>query len=314
MPKYFLFICIVLQGLQMAAQDQDQCGSTFNPQAIQISDPSRYNRYIFLEQHIASYIASLNNNNNPAGRLITPNSTIIIPVVVHVLHNGEQIGSGNNISNAQILSQIDVLNEDFRRLNANRVNTPTAFTAVAADPNIEFRLACIDPNGNNTNGIHRVQTNVNIFTVQFNSNGSVNEQATGIKFTAIGGTDAWPTDRYLNMWVCNITPVSPTVLRLGYAQLPFDFATSPNTDGVVILNTAFGRVGNNLLFLNNLGRTTTHEVGHWLDLFHIWGDDVTACTGSDQCDDTPNQAEQIYQLVLHSHILLVQMAPTETCL
>jgi hypothetical protein len=136
-------------------QAQEQCGSVFDKQSVQTNDPERYNRYLQLEQHIASYISSL-NKSNPNERLITPNSTIIIPVVVHVLHNGEGIGVGRNISDAQVQSQIDVLNEDFRRLNANRFNTPNAFAGVASDPNIEFRLACIDPNGNATNGIHRV--------------------------------------------------------------------------------------------------------------------------------------------------------------
>lgn len=204
-----------------------------------------------------------------------------------MLNLGEAIGVGSNISDAQIQSQIAVLNEDFRRLNADRFNTPAAFAGVASDPNIEFRLACVDPNDNNTNGIHRVQTNINSFTVVVNANGSINEQASRIKFTAQGGTNAWATDRYLNIWVCNISPDVNGQL-LGYAQFPFDFTTSPNTDGVVILNTAFGRVGN-LRFQYDQGRTTTHEVGHWLNLFHIWGDDGAACSGSDQCGDTPNQ-------------------------
>jgi len=286
MKKLLIFIVFASVMGSPNAFAQNQCGSSFNPQVIQSSDPVRYNRYIQLEQHIANYIAT-RNSGNPNARLINPNSTITIPVVVHVLHNGQPIGVGNNISVPQIQSQIDVLNEDFRRLNADRINTPAAFLADAADPNVEFRLACIDPNGNLTDGIHRVQTTVNAFTFQTNTNGSVNEQATGIKFTAQGGTDAWPTVRYLNMWVCNIAPAANGQL-LGYAQFPFDYTASPNTDGVVMLNTAFGRVGN-LRFNFDLGRTTTHEVGHWLNLFHIWGDDVNACSGTDQCDDTPNQ-------------------------
>ncbi len=83
-------------------------------------------------------------------RIIDSNGKIIIPVVVHVLHGDSPIGTNQNISDAQVLSQIDVLNEDFRRLNADRVNTPVPFQSVAADVNIEFRLACIDPNGNST--------------------------------------------------------------------------------------------------------------------------------------------------------------------
>ncbi len=145
-------------------------------------------------------------------------------------------------------------------------------------------MACVDPNGNNSNGIHRVQAGVNSFNVQYNADNSVNEQASGIKFTALGGVNAWPTDRYLNVWVCNIAPDVNGQL-LGYGQFPSDFIASPNTDGVVILNTAFGRVGN-LRFQYDRGRTTTHEVGHWLNLFHIWGD---ATCGDDHCNDTPQQ-------------------------
>jgi hypothetical protein len=119
MRKYFLFILtFLLQIISIIAKAQIECGSTFNPQVIQNSDPDRYNRYLQLEQFTANYIASLNKGGNINGRLINPNSTIIIPVVVHVLHNGEPVGVGNNISDAQIQSQIDVLNEDFRRLNA----------------------------------------------------------------------------------------------------------------------------------------------------------------------------------------------------
>lgn len=249
------------------------CASTFNPDEVYLSDNSRYQRYIQLEQYIANYKSSLPNVEQ--GRLINPNGTIIIPVVVHVIHAaGEAIGIGRNISVAQIQSQIDVLNEDFRRLNPDRINTPNAFVPVASDPNFEFRLACIDPNGNPTDGITRTASTVNAF--------SGNDD---IKFTSRGGHDAWPTNRYLNIWVSNLTGG-----LLGYAQFPFDYATRPNTDGVVINTTAFGRVGNVTPPFND-GRTATHEIGHWLDLFHIWGD---AVCGDDHCDDTPQQHNENY--------------------
>jgi hypothetical protein len=281
-----LILAFLLQIVSITVKAQKVCGTTFNPQVIQLSDPERYNRYLQLEQFTANYKKTLKNGPAIDGRLINPNSTIIIPVVVHVLHNGEVVGVGNNISDAQVQSQIDVLNEDFRRLNADRINTPAAFAGVAADPNIEFRLACIDPNGNVTNGIHRVQTGVTAFTFQ-TINGKPDEQAIGIKFAAQGGTNAWPTDRFLNIWVCNIAPFGDGSQLTGYAQFPSDFTTKPNTDGVVVLNRAFGRVGN-VIFPVDEGRTATHEVGHWLNLFHIWGD---ATCGNDQCDDTPQQLD-----------------------
>lgn len=275
----FLFILLIV----FKANTQDTiCASVINLPLIQQNNPDRYQRIMALEQHTQNYITSVNNGSNNA-RLIQPNSTIIIPVVVHVLHRGEPVGIGRNISDAQILSQIDVLNEDFRRLNADRFNTPAAFQPVAGDPNFEFRLACIDPNGNLTNGITRTFANRDQFFPLRNINpqdGSINEQATGIKFTAQGGRDAWATDRYLNIWVCDMGNG-----LIGYGQFPDEYTVKANTDGVVMLFNAFGRVGNVLPGLN-LGRVTCHEVGHWLNLRHIWGD---ANCGNDFVDDTPVQ-------------------------
>ncbi|SKB29642.1 Por secretion system C-terminal sorting domain-containing protein [Parapedobacter luteus] len=110
----------------------------------------------------------------------------------------------------------------------------------------------------------------------------VNESATGIKLGA-NGSAAWPTDRYLNIWVCNLAGD-----LLGYAQFPHYYATDPNTDGVVVTTTAFGRTGN-VLAPFHLGRTATHEVGHWLNLRHIWGDYVGCGGVGDEVADTPDQ-------------------------
>ena len=263
------------------ANSQTKCASEINLQLIQQVNPARYQRILALEQHTQDYITSVNNGNNTA-RLTTPNSTIIIPVVVHVLHRGEAVGVGRNISNAQILSQIAVLNEDFRRLNADRVNTPAAFQPVAVDPNFEFRLACIDPNGNPTNGITRTFAGINQFNPlgNLNPDRTVNEQATGIKFTANGGRDAWATNRYLNIWVCDMGGG-----LIGYGQFPDDYSVKPTTDGIVMLFNAFGRVGN-LQFGLDRGKVCIHEIGHWLNLRHIWGD---ANCGNDLVDDTPSQ-------------------------
>jgi hypothetical protein len=240
--------------------------------ALQTYNPSLYQQYLNENQIIQNAI------NSPESLL--ENETVVIPVVVHILHNGEAIGSGRNLSVAQIQSQIDVLNEDFRRLNANRINTPAPFATVAADVNIQFRLACTDPNGNPTNGITRTQTSIITFDRLENPDRTTDEVATRIKFTNQGGVDAWNTNSYLNIWVCNLGST-----LLGYAQSPFQFANSPNTDGVVILYNAFGRTGN-LLSPYDGGQTATHEIGHWLNLFHIWGN--SSC-GNDQVDDTPVQ-------------------------
>ena len=196
------------------------------------------------------------------------NGIITIPVVVHVVYNTP----AQNISDAQVQSQMAVLNEDYRRLNADVSLTPSYFMPFATDARIQFQLAVRDPNCNPTTGITRTPTTVTAFSYSNN----------GVKFATSGGHDAWPRDKYLNIWVCNLGNG-----LLGYAQFPGGPA---NTDGVVILYTAFGR-GTQFALLPsyNKGRSATHEVGHWLNLRHIWGDDNGACTGSDLCNDTPNQ-------------------------
>src|SRR5829696_8057257 len=188
-----------------------------------------------------------------------------IPVVVHVVWNTTQ----QNISDAQIRSQIDVLNRDFRRTNPDVNNTPAPFLPLTADARIEFFLANVDPNGAPTTGIIRRQTTVTSFT----GNDAVKSQASG-------GADPWRSDRYLNMWVCQLGGG-----LLGYAQFPGGPAA---TDGVVITHSGFGTTGTAAPPFH-LGRTATHEIGHWLNLNHIWGDDGTGCTGTDNVADTPNQ-------------------------
>jgi hypothetical protein len=193
-----------------------------------------------------------------------------IPVVVHVVWNT----AVQNISDAQINSQIDVLNRDFRRTNADVATTPAPFLPLATDARIEFYLADTDPSGLPSTGIERRNTTQTRF-----------QDDDGIKATASGGMAAWPADRYLNIWTS--PPLFDSLGRalLGYAQFP---GGSAATDGVVILHSAFGTTGTAAAPFN-LGRTTTHEIGHWLNLKHIWGDDGTGCTGTDDVADTPNQ-------------------------
>jgi len=188
-----------------------------------------------------------------------------IPVVVHVVWNTHK----DNISARQVNSQIAVLNKDFRKTNADVSTLPAVFSPLADDAQIEFVLADIDPNGAATRGITRTHTAVKSFTYD-----------DAIKSAASGGADAWPADKYLNLWVGSLGGG-----LLGYAQFPGGEAT---TDGVVILNTAFGTVGSASPPFA-LGRTATHEIGHWLNLNHIWGDE-NGCIGTDKVNDTPNQA------------------------
>lgn len=194
---------------------------------------------------------------------------LTIPVVVHVLYKNPT----QNISDQQIYSQIAILNEDYRRMNPDTINTPAMFDSIAADINVEFCLATIDPLGNPTNGITRTSTSGGLAFGYFSPFG---EDA---KYDSLGGKDAWPADKYLNIWVCDLFPG-----LLGYAQFP---GGDPATDGVVITYTAFGNIGT-VAAPSTEGRTTVHEVGHWMGLYHIWGDDSDCTTGSDSIPDTPN--------------------------
>ena len=200
----------------------------------------------------------------------TQKSIITIPVVVHVVWSSNV----QNISDSQILSQIDVLNKDYRRLNIDIINTPSVWQSVAADCEIEFCLANIDPNGQPTNGINRVETTHGKF-------GMDND----IHTSSLGGADDWPNDDYLNIWVCDISDG-----LLGYASKPSNWIG--DGDGLVIGYRYFGTNGT-VQSPYNKGRTATHEIGHWLNLEHLWGGSWGSC-GNDQVSDTPKQESSNY--------------------
>lgn len=240
------------------------CGTMEHLQMLKDLDPVLEQNMRDIEDYTTEYIA---NGGNSGSRAV-----VTIPVVVHVLYNT----SAQNISDALIQAQISQLNLDFARLNADASSTPAAFASVAANTNVQFCLAQRDPNGNATTGIVRKTTTVTSF--------STND---AVKKTSTGGDDAWASSSYLNLWVCNLGGG-----LLGYAQFPGGPAA---TDGVVVLYTSVGsRNVPGSAAPYNYGRTATHEVGHWLNLYHIWGDDGTACTGSDNVSDTPNQADENY--------------------
>ena len=231
---------------------QRSCHTMDNHERLLMEDPHLFERMEKIEQFTNFAISSGKVNQNKA--------VITIPVVVHVVYNT----SAQNVSDAQIQSQLNVLNQDFRKLNADLNLIPSTFSSLVADAEINFCLANRDPNGNATSGIVRVQTSQTSF--------STND---GMKYAFSGGSNAWPTNQYLNIWVCNMSGGI-----LGYAQFPGGAAA---TDGVVIGYTCFGTTGTAQAPFNR-GRTATHEVGHWLNLRHIWGD---ATCGSDLVSDTP---------------------------
>ncbi|MEL6969138.1 MAG: M43 family zinc metalloprotease [Bacteroidota bacterium] len=241
-------------------QAQRNCGATEYLEMQMEQDPKRAIKMDQIERQTRQF---LRNSNSRA-----VNGTITIPVVVHVVYNN----GTENISDAQIQSQMDVINADFRRTNSDADNV----WSQAADSEIEFCLATIDPSGNPTNGITRTSTTRTSF--------STNDD---MKFDSRGGKDAWPRDDYLNMWVCDISGGI-----LGYAQFPGGAAA---TDGVVMDYQYFGTIGTATAPFD-LGRTTTHEIGHWLNLRHIWGDG--GCGVDDFVGDTPTSDAPNYGCAL----------------
>ncbi len=246
-----------------AQQQYHRCSSAEYLHQQLLADPGLAARMQAIEEHTQQY-ANSNTDNSRA--------VITIPVVVHVVYNT----AAQNISDALIQAQINQLNLDYARLNSDASNTPSAFAGVAAAPNIQFCLAQRDPSGNASTGIVRKQTTVTSW--------STND---AVKKSSSGGDDAWPSSSYLNIWSCNLGSG-----LLGYAQFPGGTAS---TDGVVLLYSSIGSMATpGTASPYNLGRTATHEVGHWLNLYHIWGDDGTGCTGTDNVGDTPNQAGENY--------------------
>ena len=276
--RYILFsgIALAASSFILHSQAQDRCGTV------------QYNKSIHpdYQDHKITFERWLSERQTPAFRLPgggrRQTAPYKIPIVVHIVHNGEPIGTGANIPEAQVLSQIRVLNEDFKRQNADAVNTPAAFASLAGSLDIEFILAKQDPDGLPSNGIVRINGGRNGWTINDNY--------------ALKDLSYWPAEQYMNIWVCNLTDQF-----IGYAQHPEsdlegleNSSTNRLTDGIVIWHRAFGSSADGSFSLDpafDKGRTTTHETGHFFGLHHIWGDEPN-CTGTDYVNDTPNQADR----------------------
>ena len=267
MKKLCLVIVVLLNVFFTNAQ-QRNCGTMQHLDEIRQRDPGVDKRMDVENLDIKHWIS-----NNTSSSKSMPN-IITIPVVVHVIYKN----SSQNISDAQIFSQIDILNEDFRMNNADASSVPSAFAGAAADCEIEFCLAVRDPNGNVTTGITRTYTTTSSFSGY-----------TSMKYSSTGGQDAWNTSDYLNIWVCNLASG-----LLGFATFP---GGNSSTDGVVCDYAYFGNTGT-ATSPYDLGRTATHEVGHWLNLYHIWGDSYC---GNDYVSDTPKHEESNYGCPSYPH-------------
>ena len=266
--KKLSLVIVVLLNVFFANAQQRNCGTMQHLDEIRQRDPGVDNRMDVENLDIKHWIS-----NNTSSSKSMPN-IITIPVVVHVIYKN----SSQNISDAQIFSQIDILNEDFRMNNSDASSIPSAFAGAAADCEIEFCLAVRDPNGNVTTGITRTYTTTSSFSGY-----------TSMIYSSTGGQDAWNTSDYLNIWVCNLASG-----LLGFATFP---GGNSSTDGVVCDYAYFGNTGT-ATSPYDLGRTATHEVGHWLNLYHIWGDSYC---GNDYVSDTPKHEESNYGCPSYPH-------------
>jgi hypothetical protein len=271
MRKLFALVFLMSFGLFVNAQQVIRC-YTEEVKAQLISTNPNLQNIINAEKLKARQ--NLNANSSSGSRAV-----ITIPVVVHVIHDGDPVGSSENISDAQILSQIEVLNNDYRRMNADTTNTPSAFASVAADVEIEFCLAQRDPDGNPATGIVRHNYGLSAY--------SDNDM-----FNTVMPQTIWNRNNYLNIYVARLGGSASDLL--GFSAVP---GYPPGYDGVVIGYRYFGNVGN-VSSPYNKGRTTTHEIGHWLGLDHIWGI-FGGCNDDDGIADTPESDAPYYGCPSH---------------
>lgn len=248
--KKILFAFALAASIATTSNAQEHfCFTTEMDNIATANDPGLLNQRQALENFIQRYATTERRNSG---------TVYVIPIVFHILHNY----GGENISDAQILDQVNILNRDFRRLNADTILIVPAFQGHAADCEIEFRLPSIDPNGNCTNGIDRIVTPL---TYQANDQSKLNP---------------WPNDKYFNVWVANSLENSGAA---AYAYYP---GANSSIDGVLCLSSYIGSIGSS----NTLrSRVLTHEIGHSMNLAHVWGSTNSpgvAC-GDDNVNDTP---------------------------
>jgi hypothetical protein len=242
-----------------------------------------------LPQQFETWVHGLTQTVTP-GRYNTGmiQSVFNIPVIVHIIHNNENVNSstatsGNNLNAAQVVDQINILNKDYNGLNADTSLIPSIFKPVAGRMQVNFCLAVVNPTGGvmAEPGIDRVNRVAKGWTVTPYSQAYID--------ATVKPGSIWNPAFYLNIWVCPLgggllgysTFPNPGTSGISGLSSPYGSST---TDGVVILNTSFGSVGTAQSGQYNKGRTTTHEIGHWMGLRHTWGDGTCA---SDYCNDTP---------------------------
>lgn len=268
MKIQFRFLCLLILGSLSIEGQTNKCGTDEMHQRLYYGFPEIQNKviqnYTVLENFTQQFIT--NSNLNKQGAI-----SYVIPVVFHVIHDY----GVENISREQILDQMRIINEDYQKRNADTVNTVAAFKSIAADCEIEFRLAQLDPDGNCTSGITRHQ-----------------DSRTFIGDHSVKEIVHWDPSKYLNIYIC-----SEAAGLAGHAVMPAAADTIPAWDGIVIAHNSVGSIGTSI---PQRSVVLTHEIGHYLNLQHIWGGnnvpgfpylpvgDAGNCAYDDGVADTPN--------------------------
>lgn len=232
--------------------------------------PGLRERFAEDDARFRNELTARKKTGSPVTRL---EQVVTVPVVFHIV-----LKDPTQVTNEQIMAQIDTINHDYAGLNGDSTKILNPFKPLFGKSQIQFCLAKRTPDNLPTDGIERVKTNIESFKRDGDGVGGLN---TDMKHTNTGGADAWDTKKYLNIWVCVFSDGT-----LGFGTFPQTADTDPKNQGVVIDYTSLP--GGEAPY--DKGRTLTHEIGHYFNLLHIWGDDDGACTGSDKIDDTPNQA------------------------
>ena len=270
--KYTITILTLFLSLTIFAQENKKCYTTELINKELIDNKNYQNQINQVHKENKNWI--LENRNNK--------EVITIPIVVHVIYRQTHanIGIGTNIPNFQIEDQIRILNEDYSKTNSEFPNPPrNTFVNYAGNPNIKFCLATTDPNGNPTTGVTRTQSTKNSF--------NYNTESNDMKRDNTGGKDGWNPSKYLNIWVCDIASSGNTSV-LGYAYLPGLQSWNAWKDGLVVDFQHFGTVGNSSSTSD--GRTPTHEIGHYLGLYHTFCE----ASGGGCCDNDNTWGSNVY--------------------